>query len=235
MLETDPANLQPKVRPLNRRVADFIRANQPPDIAAARINAALDVVESPWPRREEAMLREWLEDDTRAGTDHRNRPGTVSRAGPFTADSVRGDRTRVLACLIARSRALHPGERIVIGRGAPAIVPKQVKRLAPRQRERSATPGRLTWGLITTAREKDRRRSGAMQFGLFWHSGLWRFRARWPFYPISQRLQRTGRRRTRQSPPAARHAAAPLKPLRPGDPGRHVSLRDRVRGYLGDT
>jgi Helicase conserved C-terminal domain len=68
MLETDPANLQPKVRPLNRRVADFIRANQPPEVDAARINAALDVGESPWPRREETMLREWFEDDTRAGT-----------------------------------------------------------------------------------------------------------------------------------------------------------------------
>ncbi len=68
MLETDPANLQPNVRPLNRRVADFIRANQPPEVDAACINTALDVVESPWPRREETMLREWFGDDTRAGT-----------------------------------------------------------------------------------------------------------------------------------------------------------------------
>ena len=67
MLETDPANLQPKVRPLNRRVADFIRANQPSDMDATRVNAALDVVESPWPRREETMLREWFEGETRAG------------------------------------------------------------------------------------------------------------------------------------------------------------------------
>jgi hypothetical protein len=29
-----------------------------PDIEAAGINAALDVVESPWSRREEIMLRE---------------------------------------------------------------------------------------------------------------------------------------------------------------------------------
>ena len=33
-----------------------------------RITQALDVLESPWPRREEIMLREWYEDDTRAGT-----------------------------------------------------------------------------------------------------------------------------------------------------------------------
>jgi hypothetical protein len=71
MIETDPANLQPKLRPLNRKAAEFIRANAPPDIDAARITQALDVLESPWPRREEIMLREWYEDETRAGTTAR--------------------------------------------------------------------------------------------------------------------------------------------------------------------
>jgi hypothetical protein len=66
MIETDPANLQPKLRPLNRKAAEFIRANAPPNIEAARITQALDVLESPWPRREEIMLREWHEDETRA-------------------------------------------------------------------------------------------------------------------------------------------------------------------------
>jgi hypothetical protein len=28
---------------------------------------SLDVLESPWPRREEIMLREWYDDDARAG------------------------------------------------------------------------------------------------------------------------------------------------------------------------
>jgi Helicase conserved C-terminal domain len=65
MIETDPANLQPKLRPLNRRVADFIRANSPPGMDIARITQALDVLESPWPRREEIMLREWYDDETR--------------------------------------------------------------------------------------------------------------------------------------------------------------------------
>ena len=69
MIETDPANLQPKLRPLNRKAAEFIRANPPADIESARITQALDVVESPWPRREELMLREWFEDETRAGTE----------------------------------------------------------------------------------------------------------------------------------------------------------------------
>jgi hypothetical protein len=67
MLETDPANLQPKIRPLNRRVADFLRANPPPEIDASRISRALDIVEAPWPRREEMMLREWFEDEAQIG------------------------------------------------------------------------------------------------------------------------------------------------------------------------
>jgi hypothetical protein len=67
MVETDPINLQPKLRPLNLRVAEFIRANPPGDIDAARITMALDILESPWPRREEVMLRGWFEDETRAG------------------------------------------------------------------------------------------------------------------------------------------------------------------------
>jgi hypothetical protein len=69
MVETDPANLQPKLRPLNRRVAEFIRANIPPGLDAARVTRALDVLETPWPRREETMLREWFQDETRAGVE----------------------------------------------------------------------------------------------------------------------------------------------------------------------
>ena len=65
MVETDSANLQPKVRPLNLRVAEFIRGNPPPGMEQAQIERALDILESPWPRREEIMLRS----DERTGTD----------------------------------------------------------------------------------------------------------------------------------------------------------------------
>ena len=61
MFETDPANLQPKVRPLNLRVAEFIRANQPAGIAQVDIEKTLDILETPWPRRDENRLREWFE------------------------------------------------------------------------------------------------------------------------------------------------------------------------------
>jgi hypothetical protein len=69
MLETDPANLQPKVRPLNQRVAEFIRAHRPADDDGLHVNDALDVLESPWPRREELLLREWFNDQSREGVD----------------------------------------------------------------------------------------------------------------------------------------------------------------------
>jgi hypothetical protein len=58
MRETDPANLQPKVRLLNQRVAQFIRGNQPPNEPSERVKLALDILEAPWPRREEILLRE---------------------------------------------------------------------------------------------------------------------------------------------------------------------------------
>lgn len=61
MHKTDPANLQPRVRPLNLRIAEFIRQNPPVDTAEDQIVRALDILESPWPRREEVMLREWFE------------------------------------------------------------------------------------------------------------------------------------------------------------------------------
>lgn len=67
MHETDPANLQPRVRPLNLRVAEFIRSNPPLDVPEDHVTGALDILEAPWPRREEMMLREWFETDEHIG------------------------------------------------------------------------------------------------------------------------------------------------------------------------
>ncbi len=69
MRETDPANLQPKVRPLNHRVAEFIRTNPPLDMAEDRVTRTLDILESPWPRREEMMLRDWFASEGHEGTE----------------------------------------------------------------------------------------------------------------------------------------------------------------------
>ena len=62
----DPANLQPQVRLLNRQIAAFIRAHPPNDLDPDKLNKALDILKSPWPRREEALLREQFRD--RSGT-----------------------------------------------------------------------------------------------------------------------------------------------------------------------
>ncbi len=61
MYETDPVNLQPRIRPLNRKVAEFIRNNTPLDIENEKIERALDILESPWARRDEGHLRRWFE------------------------------------------------------------------------------------------------------------------------------------------------------------------------------
>lgn len=63
MRETDPVNIHPRVRPLNLRVAEFIRANTPASITKERTNRALDILESPWPYREEIILRKWFNED----------------------------------------------------------------------------------------------------------------------------------------------------------------------------
>lgn len=47
MRETDPVNLQPRIRPLNLRVAEFIRAHVPPGMDQGQVNRALDILESP--------------------------------------------------------------------------------------------------------------------------------------------------------------------------------------------
>ncbi len=66
--ETDPRNIQPKVRPLNARVAQFIDENRPGEVSEDRIRRALDVVETPWSRRDERMLRREFDDESDAGS-----------------------------------------------------------------------------------------------------------------------------------------------------------------------
>ena len=63
MHETDPANLQPKVRPINLKVAEFLRSASPTDIDQDQIKKAVGIIESPWPRRDEKSLRAWFDED----------------------------------------------------------------------------------------------------------------------------------------------------------------------------
>ncbi len=58
--ETDPANLQPEVAALNRRVAEFIRKHSPKETDSKNIEKALNILESPWPNREKKLLSGWF-------------------------------------------------------------------------------------------------------------------------------------------------------------------------------
>ena len=78
MRETDPKNIQPKVRPLNKRVAEFIRENRPSGVEDKKIDRALDTLESPWPMRKEKMLRQWFSE----------RPADLKEKSEFLIEQV---------------------------------------------------------------------------------------------------------------------------------------------------
>ena len=60
---TDPINLQPKVRKLNRDVETFLLDNPPPDVDQNKLDRISEILLSPWPMREENKLREvWVEE-----------------------------------------------------------------------------------------------------------------------------------------------------------------------------
>jgi len=65
---SDPAKLQPQVRPLNKQVAAFIRTPPPHDLYGDRVAKALDALEAPRPRREERLLRQHLRDRSGSAT-----------------------------------------------------------------------------------------------------------------------------------------------------------------------
>lgn len=54
---TDPANLQPKVRPLFRRIAEHIRRYPPKGVDQAKLDSTIDSIEAPWGVRIERELR----------------------------------------------------------------------------------------------------------------------------------------------------------------------------------
>ncbi len=56
-VETDPKNLQPNVDRINRDIAELIRQHPPLERDKKQRQLALDILESPWPRREQTELR----------------------------------------------------------------------------------------------------------------------------------------------------------------------------------
>jgi len=55
---TDPANLQPYIRPLFREIASHLRDYPPPNVNEPELSNVLDAVEAPWGLRIERQLRE---------------------------------------------------------------------------------------------------------------------------------------------------------------------------------
>lgn len=55
--KTDPRNLQPKIRKLNRDVIEFLEASPLDDVPEERVRKAIKILESVWGRRDEAKLR----------------------------------------------------------------------------------------------------------------------------------------------------------------------------------
>ena len=84
MHETDPINLQPRLRPLNQRVADFIRNNTPIDMEQTKIERSLNIVEAPWSRRDEGRLRGWY-DNNEASSEYLINKILSSGLEPFNA------------------------------------------------------------------------------------------------------------------------------------------------------
>jgi hypothetical protein len=54
---------------IQRRNFEKAGAFRPPDDDGNLVNKALDILEAPWPRREEILLRDWLHDEATTGVD----------------------------------------------------------------------------------------------------------------------------------------------------------------------
>lgn len=125
MWNTDPINLQPKVKPLNRRVAEYIRAHPPRNVDSARTDAAIDVLESPWPRRQEVELREWQETlcvpgaaDSEVLVEKILATGLQAAGAPDPLPPVRRDDIELL-CWMGIEPAAFPNQAAPLGRTKP--------------------------------------------------------------------------------------------------------------------
>lgn len=61
---TDPANLQPRIRPFFRTAADHLRAHPPAGIQQVELDRIIEAVEAPWGIRYERALREVFDRDS---------------------------------------------------------------------------------------------------------------------------------------------------------------------------
>lgn len=68
MFATDPANLQPKVRPALKAAADHLRKHPPAGIVQEDLDRLIEAIEAPWGIRIEKQIREALESGTETAT-----------------------------------------------------------------------------------------------------------------------------------------------------------------------
>jgi hypothetical protein len=112
--ETDPKNLQPHVRKLNREIAAFLRKHPPKGIEQPRIKRCLEAIEAPCPRREEKLLRAVFQGDhpsatarSRAVVEEVERLGLEPFHAPQPLPPIGGDDVH-LVCWLAIEAAPSP-------------------------------------------------------------------------------------------------------------------------------
>lgn len=64
MFQSDPANLQPRVRPFFRRSAKYLEDHPPPDIDQETVDRAHDALAAPWEVRIENLLKDEIDLDS---------------------------------------------------------------------------------------------------------------------------------------------------------------------------
>ena len=60
IFQTDPVNLQPKVRPLLRRAAELIRKYPPAGMDQPKVDEIANALEAPWGLKIENLIREQM-------------------------------------------------------------------------------------------------------------------------------------------------------------------------------
>ena len=67
--KTDPANLTPSTRPLNRRVIEFLDKHKPETLSDDDLHEVISVLASEWSRRDESGLRTIFDSEDHSGTE----------------------------------------------------------------------------------------------------------------------------------------------------------------------
>ncbi len=113
--ETDPANLQPRVRKLNHEIAQFLRKSPPAGVEQSRLQRCLDAIEAPCSRREENQLREVFQKDyagkaakAKAIIEAVETIGLEPFQAPHPLPTIRPDEVHLVCWLAVESASSEP-------------------------------------------------------------------------------------------------------------------------------